>query len=155
MTNKDSPPAAIEGKEILVTALKISPSGAPTIINANKMVFPLQASRRAVGTITIENYPKVTQIRHYSDLNLGDKISGKNLWGFSSFPLKNRDIKVGEEGRSSSHPGQDVTLNGDLCFLEIVSGWRGSPLLTHPRNEILSSSETPVTQSGNASSPPG
>jgi hypothetical protein len=138
MTKKDSPPAAIEGKEILVTALKISPSGAPSLTTANKIVFPLQASRRAVGTITCEIDPKVAQIRTYSDLNLGDEISGLNLWGFSSHPLKKGDIIGGEDGRSRSHPGQDVTLNGDFCFLEIVSGWRGSPLLTHPRNEILS-----------------
>ena len=137
MTKKDSPPAAIEGMGILIIAQKISPIGAPTLTTADIMVFPLQASRRALGKITSESNPKVAQVRAYSDLNLGDEISGRNLWGFSSLPLTKDDINVGGAGRTSSHSGQDVTINGGLCFLEIVSGWRGTPLPTHPRKDIL------------------
>jgi hypothetical protein len=137
MTKKNSPPAAIEGSEILVMAQKISPSGIPNLTTTSRMVFPLHASRRAVGTITRESNPKVAQIRDYSDLNLGDEISGKNLWGFFSSPLQRGDIRIGEEGRTSRHPGQTVTINGNLCFLEIVSGWRGTPLSIHPQTELL------------------
>jgi hypothetical protein len=137
MTRKDCPPAAIEGSEILITSQKICPRGDPKLTTGNRMVFPISASIRAVGTITSESNPKVAKIRDYSDLNLGDEISGKNLWGFSSSPLQRGDIRIGGEGRTSSHPGQDITINGNLCFLEIVSGWRGTPPLTHPMTELL------------------
>jgi hypothetical protein len=140
MTRRDCPPAAIEGSEILIAAQKISPRGDPILIMDNRMVFPLKASIRAVGTITRESNPKVAQIRDYSDLNLGDEVSGRILWGFSSLPLQRGDIRIGEEGRTSSHSGQDATINGNLCFLTIVSGWRGTPLLVHPQTELLTSS---------------
>ena len=67
-------------------------------------------------------------------LDKDDRISGKKLWGLSSAPLKR--LNVGNLGRTSSHPGQDQTLNGNFCYLEIIDGWKGLPLPRHPRDEI-------------------
>jgi hypothetical protein len=135
MASKDSVPAAIEGERLQIQGQKITSAGAPLLTrNTNEMVFPVTATRRAKGIITQERNPKEARFRPYSFLDEGDEISGKNLWGFSSLPL--RRINVGGSGRTSGHSGQDATLSGS-CFLEIVRGWRGLSLSQHPRQELL------------------
>ena len=136
MASKDEVPAALEGARILVCGLKIEPSGRPVKFPKVGTVFQFSVKRRGDGTIEEETNPKETPLRPYSFLKVGDKILGKELWGFSSYPFKPGDIRVGEAGRGSSHPGQDITCRGK-CFLELISGWRGNPLLTHPRQELF------------------
>jgi hypothetical protein len=130
---KNSAPAAIEGRKIQLKGQDIKPSGFPTKIEENIM-FPVHAYKQATGTIIEESNPKICRLRKYSMLNEDDEISGKNLWGLSSYPLKKKTI--GNLGRTGTHPGQDVILNGNFCYLEIVQGWTGSSLLRHPQNEF-------------------
>jgi hypothetical protein len=137
MANRDEAPAAIEGLQILVCGLAIKPSGRPLRLPSTLLVFPFDVQRRADGTIQREAYPKEARFRSYSFLDTGDMISGNHLWGFCSSPIKRDDINVGQAGRSSSHPGQDVTCRG-TCFLEIIHGWRGNLLQVHPRQELFS-----------------
>jgi hypothetical protein len=130
---KNSAPAAIEGSKIQLKGQDIKPSGFPTKIKENIM-FPVQAYKQATGTIIEEINPKICRFRQYSMLNENDEISGKILWGLSSYPLKKPTI--GNLGRTGKHPGQDLILNGNFCYLEIIQGWKGLPLLQHPRNEL-------------------
>lgn len=137
MTKRSSAPGAIEGSEILIEAQNILSTGIPRLTITDEMLFPVKASRRATGTITRESDPKETRIRDYSLLDLGDQISGRNLWGFSSLPLKRENINVGQAGRTGSHSGQDALIDGSFCFLQIVTGWRGASLPKHPQQELL------------------
>lgn len=137
MTRRSSPPAALEGSEILIGAQDIKPSGRPVFTPANEIAFQISVKKRATGTILSEYNPKVWKFRDYSDLNAGDEISGTDLWGLTSSPIRRGDIIVGGAGRTGSHSGQELTLSGDFNLLEIVSGWRGGPALTHPRQELL------------------
>lgn len=137
MASKDEVPAALEGARILVTGLKIEPSGRPVKFARVGTVFQFSVKRRGDGTIEEEGNPKEAVLRSYSFLEVGDRILGQDLWGFSSSPLKPGDIRVGEAGRSGDHSGQDVTCRGK-CFLELISGWRGDPLLVHPHQALSS-----------------
>ena len=139
MASKDLPPAAIEGLQILVCGLDIKPGGRPVRVALEGIVFPFDVKRGGNGTIEQEHAPKKACVRSYSFLDQGDSISGNILWGFSSYPFKRDDINVGQAGRSGRHSGQDITCRG-ICYLEIIHGWRGHPLLVHPRQELLSSS---------------
>ena len=65
-------------------------------------------------------------------VELGDRISGKFLWGFSTEVIRPGRIKRGGGGRTSSHSGQELMIVG-MCFLEIVQGWVGNALATHPK----------------------
>lgn len=133
MTNRNSAPAAIEGKKIQLIGQDIKP-GTPPIKIGEKVLFPVHLYKQGTGTILEESNPKIFIIRNYSMLDKDDRISGKKLWGLSSAPLKR--LNVGNLGRTSSHPGQDQTLNGNFCYLEIIDGWKGLPLPRHPRDEI-------------------
>lgn len=93
MVEKDSPPAALEGNKIQLKGQKIEPNTSPTKIG-DEIVFPVKASKRAEGEIIEERDPKTPKFRDYSMLNLGDKVLGKHLWGFSSSPI--RRLQVGE-----------------------------------------------------------
>jgi hypothetical protein len=136
MASKDEVPASLEGTRILVSGLKIDPSGRPVKFPRVGMVFQFSVKRRGDGTIEEATNPQETPLRPYSFLEVGDKIIGKELWGFASRPFKLGDIRVGEAGRSGSHPGQDVTCRG-TCFLELINGWRGNPLPSHPRESLM------------------
>jgi len=130
---KNSTLAAIEGKKIQLKGQDIKPGPVPVKIQETIM-FQVSTYKRATGTILEEGNPKVFKFRSYSMLNKDDEISGKHLWGLSSYPLKN--FTVGGLGRTGSHPGQDCILNGKLSFLEIVQGWTGTSLLHHPKDEL-------------------
>lgn len=138
MVHRDSPPASVEGRNLLLSAQKIDPSNRPIFCNKIKRtVFQITATKRATAEIIQELDPKIAIIRDYSSLNLNDKISGKNLWGFSSNPINRDNVIVGEIGRTSSHSGQHVEMDGDFSFMEIVSGWRGDSLKVHPKENLL------------------
>jgi hypothetical protein len=139
MASRDEAPAAIEGLQILVCGLAIKPSGLPLKLSSTLLVFQFDVQRGADGTIERESSPKEARIRSYSLLDEGDMISGHHLWGFCSSPIRRDSINVGQSGRSHSHSGQDITCRG-TCFLEIIRGWRGSPLRVHPRQELLAQS---------------
>lgn len=128
-------PAAIEGLKILVTGQKIMTGRVPLEVGDGDFVYPLSIKIRGDGTIREENNPKVAKFKDYSLLNVNDKISGSNLWGFTSDPLSPGSITPGGCGRSGSHPGQELTING-VCFIELIQGWRGPPLIEHPRNQL-------------------
>jgi len=96
-------------------------------------MFPLKASQQATGIIIVESNPKQFRIREYSMLDKDDQISGSELWGLSSCQLKKT---VGGIGRTGKHSGQETTLDGRFCYLEIVQGWRGDALSVHPKDEI-------------------
>lgn len=136
MASKDEVPASLEGARILVTGLKIEPSGRPIKFARIGIVFQFSVKQRGDGTIEEATNPPETPLRSYSFLEVGDKILGRDLWGFASSPLKHGDIRVGQAGRSGAHSGQDITCRGK-CFLELINGWRGNPLPTHPREFLM------------------
>lgn len=133
MVKKNSTPAAIEGSKVQLKGQDIKPGALPIKLKEDTM-FPVNAYKRASGTIIEESNPKIFKLREYSMLNKDDEISGKTLWGLSCHPLK--APAVGDLGRTGKHPGQDLILNGKFCYLEIVQGWTGFPLLRHPRDEF-------------------
>lgn len=137
MDSLSSPPAAVKGNEILVIGQDIKPAGLPKKLKGtNEVVYPLNVKIRGESIIIKENRPKTTKFKAYSMLDIGSKISGKWLWGFSSNFISRGDIAIGGKGRTGSHPGQELKIEG-TCFAEIISGWRGSPLQVHPSNELL------------------
>jgi hypothetical protein len=135
MASQSGITAAIEGQELLVTGQDIKPGGAPIFVR-DTMVFPLQVNKRGEGEILKANRPEWRPLRVYSLLEVGDKISGKKLWGFSSNPITANDIKRGGSGRTSHHSGQELKIS-DMCFLEIVEGWIGGALPIHPKDTEL------------------
>lgn len=139
MVTVNEPPASVEGSALLITGLDIKPEGRPTYFNG-EMVFQLSVKRRGDATIVKEAAPKKALFRDYSLLNAGDKISGRNLWGFSSNPIMRDDIVVGGQGKSSSHSGQELNITG-FCFAELIEGWRGAPLKVHPKQDLTGDSK--------------
>jgi len=135
MVRKSTTPAALEGCKIQIVAQKIYSNLRPVKIQTECLAYPVKVTRRAVATITQEYQTRQRKFRNYSFLDEGDKISGKILYGFSSFPITR--INVGGAGRTGRHRGQDTELNGNCCFLEIITDWRGNSLLTHPRDNLL------------------
>lgn len=134
-------PGSIEGEQILITGLKIEPKGRPIIRRElpNEILYQVTVQRRGDGTIEKE-YPykdrKKKVIKKTSLLELGSKISGTDLWGLSTEMLRPTDIHKGGKGRSGRHTGQHVTING-ICFMELIHGWRGDALPTHPREQLM------------------
>jgi hypothetical protein len=140
MATKDETPASIEGSQILVYGLNIIPVARPVKYGSVGTVFPFDVKQRGRGTIEQEYSPKKWRIHAYSLLNQGDSISGRILWGFSSFPFNRDNLNVGQVSRSSSHSGQDIRCRG-TCLLEIIQGWRGAPLPVHPREALRADSQ--------------
>lgn len=137
MVTVASTEAAIEGSEILVTGQDIKPSGLPKKLkDTDELVFLLKVTKRGKATITKENIPKEYKFKPYAMLDINSTILGKWLWGFSSNPISRGDIKVGGQGRTSSHPGQELVINGN-CFMEIIEGAIGPPIVEHPSKVLL------------------
>lgn len=138
MCKANQTPASLEGSKLSVIGQNIKPHGAPKkpSENSSEIVFQLTVSTRGKSIILAENNPKIARFREYSFLDEDSEISGPELWGFSSDPLGPNDLQKGGPGRTSSHSGQFVTVNG-TCFMEIIKGWRGTPLLTHPKGMLL------------------
>jgi hypothetical protein len=131
-------PACVEGHKILVTGLKIRPMGVPKrLVDTGDIVYQLNVERRGVSLIVEENDPPNQRFRDYSFVNKDDKISGKSLWGFSDDPIGPNDIIVGGRGRTGAHSGQELEISG-ICFMELISGWSGLPISSHPRYSLLS-----------------
>ncbi len=129
--------SSIEGCEIEIQAQKITSNNTPILIQTEDIVFPVKASRQANGIINKEYELKKPRFYSESNLDKGDKISGKILWGFSASPV--RIINVGGSGRTSKHSGQNTLINGEFSFLTVVTSWSGNNLLIHPRDIFLAS----------------
>lgn len=138
MCKANQAPASVEGSKLSVIGQKIRPHGVPTkpFKDSSEVVFQLTVSINGKSIILEPNDPKVTKFREYSFLDEGSEISGRELWGFSSDPLGPDDIKKGGPGRTASHTGQFVEVSG-TCFMEIIQGWRGSPLPIHPKQIVF------------------
>jgi len=137
MTALTKAPGSIEGEEMLISGLKISPSQRPIELpNLDEILFPISIQKRAESIIVKEYNPKIHKIKESSLLELNSKISGKNIWGLNNNPLSRDNFTLGGRGRSSSHTGQEIKIKG-ICFMELVEGWQGLPLQVHPKNELL------------------
>ena len=137
MCKANQTPAAIEGSELSVTGQDIKTHGPPKKLgDSGEIVFQLTVYKRGESAILKENSSKRSRFREYSFLDKSSEISAPLLWGFSSNPLGIDDIEVGGRGRTSSQPGQSATIVG-TCFMEIIKGWRGNSLLTHPKETLL------------------
>ena len=132
MTEIIEVPGSIEGKRILIKGLKIIPEGRPKKID-NLLVFPLTIKRRGSGIIKKELFPKEYKIQEASLLDIDDSISGKNLWGFSSNLITSGQIQKGGISRTGGHTGQNITISGTCCYLELIHGFRGLPCTIHPK----------------------
>jgi len=142
MTIKSEPLGAIEGSEILIVGQDIKHSGRPVLLKgSDEILFPLKVTKQGKASIKKEKNPKIWQFRNYSMLNKGDRIEGKYLWGVSSDVIGPGDIKIGRGGRTHRHSGQELLIKG-ICFVEIVSGWRGTALLVHPKQDLTLVSST-------------
>lgn len=137
MVTQNQVPAAIEGSQLLVVGQDIRPSGIPRRLPKNdEIVYPLTVKMRGESIIEEENIPKQVRFKDYSMLDVGDKISGTNMWGFTSEFLGPNDIKVGGRGRTGKHTGQELAITG-TCFMELIEGWLGLAIATHPKQELL------------------
>jgi hypothetical protein len=137
MVTRTEVPAAIEGRQVSVVGQKIMPTGRPQkLSDSNEIVFPIRVSRRAKSTIEEENDPKESRFKNYSLLDLEDCIEGNLMWGFSSDVIGRNSVAVGGGGRTSQHPGQELTISG-MCFMELLQGWIGVAIDVHPRDELL------------------
>ncbi len=132
-------PGAIEGEEIVLTGLKIAPKGAPIQIKSN-IVFPVTITRRGTGEISKAYSPPKHKFKKTSMLNLADKISGRHLWGFSSSPITRKNVGKGQKGRSGRHTGQFLVIT-ENCFAELVHGWKGDALPSHPKKTLETEDE--------------
>jgi hypothetical protein len=139
MVRRSEVPGAIEGKKILVCGRKIVPKGRPiSIPNSDELAYPVDVEMQGTASILEEKYPPKTSLfKDYSLLDMNDEISGTNLWGFSSDPIVGRNFKVGGRARTSTHPNQELELNG-ICFMELIMGWRGTAIPRHPREVLIS-----------------
>ena len=135
MVRRSSIPGAIEGCGILIQAQKIEPNILPFRTTQDIIVFPIKISRQGKGIIEREYTEKIPIIRDYSLLDQGDEILGIHLWGFSDFPVTK--IKSGGNGRTGRHTGQNTCLNGNFCFLEIVTCWNRESISVHPKDALL------------------
>jgi hypothetical protein len=130
-------PASIEGLKLLVKGQDIKPSGLPRPSdNPEEMVFPLSVYKRGASSILQEYSPKTHKFLADSFLDKGSEIAGPYLWGFSSSLLDRDSFDIGGKGRTASHPGQSVVIEG-TCLMTIVKGWRGLPLPRHPKSALL------------------
>ena len=138
MPKASQAPASIEGSELLVKGQKIKPLGIPrwTTTNPTEMVFPLSVQIRGTSSILKEYVKKESKFYSGSFLDEDSEISGLHLWGFSSNPLNMDSFDIGGKGRTGSHSGQSVKIEG-TCLMSIINGWRGNPLPEHPKNQLL------------------
>ena len=137
MAERNEPPAAIEGDQVLITGQDIVPSGPPRRLRGTAaIVFGIAVKRRGSAVIMKECGRERPRIRTYSMLDSGDRISGRDLFGLATKPLGRDDIKIGDRGRTSAHKGQELYVT-DGCLVELVSGWRGIPLNEHPKDALL------------------
>jgi len=132
---------SIEGQELLLISQQITPKFAPpriakTLFGTHIMVYPITLQRNGIGEISIEFLPKRCFYCPTSKLSLGDAISGKSLWGYSSKPLKANSVSIGGIAKSHTHPRQHVNISGD-CFLQTVEDLLGTSILQHPREIYL------------------
>lgn len=138
MCKSNQTPAAIEGSKLSVIGQDIKLAGPPRRLSGTgQMIFPLSVKKRGQSEIIAAFNPKEWRFRQYSFLDIGSSISGPTLWGFSSDPIGTDSVNVGGAGRTSSHSGQDIIITG-TCFMEIVKGYCGDPLITHPKDIVLS-----------------
>lgn len=137
MCTISEPPAAIEGSKILIAGQDIRPVSIPRPLkNSDEIVYHLSVYKRGKSTTIEENSPKEWKISKWSLLDKGCSILGCLLWGFSSYPLDKNKFDIGAEGRTAAHPGESVEIEG-TCFMTIVDGLQGKPLLVHPKEILL------------------
>lgn len=139
MVERSEAPAAVEGSQLLIAGQKILPSGRPRFLELSsgvEIVFPLSVEIKGKSTITENHKSSEPLFQPYSLLNIGDSITGKNLWGFSSDLIGKDDITVGGRGRTGAHSGQELKVSG-ICFMEIIQGWRGLAVGIHPKDKLL------------------
>ncbi len=144
MNKANEAPASIEGSEILVTGQDIR-FKRPMRKNG-LIVFPISVEKRVRSEIEKEYNPKIARFCQSSFLDQGFRIEGFKLWGFTDKGLLGPDvINVGKKGKTSSHKGQDITLKG-LCFMTLILGIIGKPLLQHPRDFLLDQYKSSLSQ---------
>ncbi len=137
MVTLNQTPASVEGIQVTIAGQDIRPTGRPKkLVNTGEIVYPLKVAIRGAAKIIEEKIRGTPKFKNYSMVNVGDEITGKNLWGFGSDPIGPGDITVGGRGRTSSHTGQEVKIYG-VCFMELIMGWTGNAIGTHPRQELL------------------
>lgn len=137
MVTRNKVPAAVEGSKITIAGKNIIPVGSPKKLpDTNEVIYQLKADGGAESTIEVENLPKISRIFKYSLLSVGDKISGKHMWGFSSDPIGSGDLTIGGRGRSVLHTGQELTIFGTCCMV-LIEGWRGSAISVHPKGSLF------------------
>lgn len=134
-------PGSLEAEEILLTGLKIKllSAGRPIYkCGFKRPVYPISVERgKCSGEISKENAPLVRNCDKNSNIDLGSKIIGQNLWGFSSTPLTRDSMSVGGRGRSARHSGQEHALRKN-CFVCLIHGFIGDALSIHPSGSIPS-----------------
>jgi len=139
--NDDMLLETLEAAEILISGKKINPKKLPKITNLNDLVFPFDISDGGEGEIIKEYCPRYYRYCADSKTSNGDKIKGINLWGFSSNPIKNDEIKFGtKRSRSGKHQNQECTMKGPINFLTIIETWSHKTLNEHPSSIFLSPS---------------
>jgi hypothetical protein len=131
---------SIEGYEILIIGKNIRPSGGrPRPSCKDIIVYPLEVKGGGKAEITIEYEPHPKLEDRFSTDSLllkGSKIEGKTLWGFSPNLIRRDDIVIGGLARSSTHSNQELYIRGG-CFMAVIDGWVGRPVIRHPKEIYL------------------
>ncbi len=137
MVERNKQPASIEGEQVLITGQKILPAGTPKILRQiNMIVYGIDVKKRGNAIIEKKCKDKRPCVSKDSMLDEGDSVSGKILYGLMTYPIGLKDIKIGGMGRTGAHPGQELRVDAG-CFVQIVSGWRGSPISIHPKKTLF------------------
>ncbi len=123
-------PGSIEGEKIFVIGKNIKTPKAPKQITDKLYLFVVDIKGGGNGEIEEEFNPKTYKFHPDSHLNKGDKVEGKQLYGYCKKPKK---LSVGGKARTAKHKNQHTTMN-DCCFLQITSGWKGDAITKHPKN---------------------
>src|SRR5208283_1842251 len=115
MAKRNTTPAGVEGERVLITGKNIYPGQPRFLREINGLAYRLGVKGSGRATIVRECAQKMPMMRNYSMLDKDDSIAGKSLAGFTASLIGLDDITVGGKGRTSRHPGQEVTAKNG-CF---------------------------------------
>lgn len=127
---KNEPPASIEGMAILVTALKISPSGRPKKYK-DALYHQFDASRgKVTAEIIVALSGGVEPLYESSSTSVGSVIQGRQIWILAKTFDK---LNKGKAGRSARHSGQDQKFH--QAWARLVEGWKKTEN-PHPKEDF-------------------
>ena len=129
---------AVYGLKLKINCMKFTANGRDGIETAfgRRYTFSLEYDEVVIEEATAkhdrpEEYCGNKNVKY----EVGEKISGKKVWGSSDKRLGR--IKKGLSGeRSGRHSRQTVEIQGKECYAEIITSWTAESIEIHPLEYI-------------------